>query len=58
MVRAHRPAHFFVVIQGKQTGLFSDRAAAMAAAGGMRGVRVCATLAEAREAMGKGRGVG
>ena len=48
------PPRFFVVTQGKQTGLFSDRATATAAAGGMRGVRMCATLAEARELMGKG----
>ena len=50
------PPRFFVVTKGRHTGLFTDRVAAVEAAGSMSGVRVCSTLAEAREAMGQPAG--
>ena len=44
---------FFAVRGGTTTGLFTDRAAASEAAGGLQGVRGFATLAGAREFLGQ-----
>ena len=55
---AKGPPRFFVVTNGLSTGVFSELSAAKAAAGGLAHVRTAATMAEARELLGRGAGYG